>query len=287
MLCDCSSLRPRLAPRRGMWYAVLITEVLHHQLVLTLLENNTFEGDADMIAISHFVPSWILKVKPGCSSSGLLDDKIITYLTSHSDTVQFVVSQEDLVKVSILVSKIEPLSHHLLPGWIVTCESFNANKLSRCLEPFTMLENCLSMLKYMQPPPNIFHIPVKQLLYANQVCNESSRDNSVKSNLKSGKGLLVVVMHLPQAAITFLIGGKGHSINKIRQQTSAAIKIYPEGSNVSNSPSHEASTAGSQVVLQRVEIAASTGAELAKAQQLVFNRLSLRKQNVLPGCTLE
>ncbi|TID23194.1 hypothetical protein CANINC_003211 [Pichia inconspicua] len=196
-----------------------------YQILNNLIDSSVLSSGVEILAISQFVPSWIMKVNITKSSSLKVAQIVIDALVSFT-TVRFVIAKEEIYNVGKLVSKIEPLSHHLLPGLVATCDAANVGEMCTLLQPYTMLETCLSLIKHMQAPQ-----------------------------------------------MTFLIGGKGHSIARIRQQTNATIKIHPDKMDKTDKQLRS----NYEQEPQKVEIAAPTKEELARAQQLVLTRLSLRQ----------
>lgn len=243
-----------------------------YQILNNLIDSSVHSSGVEIIAISQFVPSWIVKVSITNSSSLKVAQGVIDISVSFT-TVRFVIAKEEIYNVGKLVSKIEPLNHHLLPGLVATCDAANVREMCTLLQPYTMLETCLSLIKHMQAPQSISDIPMKRPVKHYKPKNNKIVKKRVRECNKLEPEVFTTFILLPRSAVTFLIGGKGHSIARIRQQTNATIKIHPEKTDKTDKQLRSKY----EQEPQKVEIAAPTKEELARAQQLVLTRLSLRQ----------
>lgn len=121
-------------------------------------------------------------------------------------------------KISII--SIKSRYHHLLPGFLIVVRikevlDFNLIKPKK----YTFFAECFKQLHHLHPP-----ISSSQLHFQNIFFKKEENKELPNKQLKNE--LLHQKIILPSNAVTFIIGKKGKSIEHIRQQTNANIKIY-------------------------------------------------------------
>jgi hypothetical protein len=160
----------------------------------------------------------------------LRDYKIVNFLIDNSyEHCKLIISNDD---VELIESKLQ-LSlnctynyHHLLPGIIIQTPTRHLKEIIILINSFPTFFDAFKTIEYLVPPENSSVLHFNQSLLQLQTKDQTSlltdlKENNLPSNIQ--RKLII-----PTKAVSFLIGKKGVTIEKIRQQTTATIKILPQ-----------------------------------------------------------
>lgn len=215
--------------------------------------------------------------------------RILTHVHEQKNCIDIVVPENGVAKVfgcpAVEVVETNRHYHHMLPGVLLRIrraaeteqkENIDSSKLSNrkllgLFQSFPLFHSCFACIDHMaSPPTDSSLIPHDTRLWLHTEVQEEQQ-HKVSSHHKK--------LVLPSQAVTFIIGKKGKSIEHIRQQTNAIIKIH-ESSLDSGGPSGQSELIGPSNTLQLVSIDGSRP-DVELAQALIEEKVRLWKSQQL------
>ena len=204
--------------------------------------------------------------------------------------------------LGIEVLHVNRFYHHLLPGTLlrvrlasiaeqkenidngrataaVAPQSTRAQFLALCYR-FALFHDCFAAIDHMHPPQSSSVVPYDiEFWYRRQDTQLAAAASS--GDVESKPVVLHKKLVLPSQAVTFIIGKRGKSIEQIRQQTSAMIKIHDIDPTNTDGALEQTQFFGSSHSLQLVSINGSQ-ADVNHTQCLIEEKLRLwRRQQLL------
>lgn len=204
--------------------------------------------------------------------------------------------------LGIEVLHVNHFYHHLLPGTLLrvrlasTAEqkenidhgrataagappSTRAQFLALC-HKFALFHDCFAAIDHMHPPQSSSMVPYDIEFWHRRQDTQLAATAADTGDVESKPAVLYKKLVLPLQAVTFIIGKRGKSIEQIRQQTSAVIKIHDIDPTNNDGALEQTQFFGSSHSLQLVSIHGSQ-ADVNHTQCLIEEKLRLWKKQQL------